>query len=111
MNSIQTEIDLIEVAVALIGPSTALSSAEKTLKKTVSRRAIAPAFLDIIRDDIRAGNDPLGNAFAVIRSASERRATGAVYTPAPIVRSMMAWLTSQGDPARIIDPGAGSGRF
>ncbi|MFM0705630.1 Eco57I restriction-modification methylase domain-containing protein [Paraburkholderia sediminicola] len=111
MNSIQTERDLIEVATALIGPTAALSPAEKALKKTVSRRIIAPAFLDIIRDEIRAGNDPLGNAFAVIRSASERRATGAVYTPAPIVRSMMAWLSSQGDPARIIDPGAGSGRF
>lgn len=111
MNSIQTENDLIAVAAALIGPSAALSPGEKALRKKVSRRVIEPAFLDTIRDDILAGNDPLGNAFAAIRSAFERRAAGAVYTPAPIVRSMMTWLASQGTPTRIVDPGAGSGRF
>ncbi|WP_043946461.1 Eco57I restriction-modification methylase domain-containing protein [Ralstonia solanacearum] len=111
MNSIQTENDLIAVAAILVGPSAALSPGEKALKKKVSRRAIEPAFVDTIRDDILAGNDPLGNAFAAIRSAVERRAAGAVYTPAPIVRSMMAWLAAQGTPARIVDPGAGSGRF
>jgi hypothetical protein len=111
MNCIQTENDLIAVAAALVGPSAVLSQGEKALKRTVSRRAIEPAFLCTIRDDILAGNDPLGNAFAAIRSAFERRAAGAVYTPTPIVHSMMTWLTSQGTPARIVDPGAGSGRF
>ncbi|MCF2132965.1 MULTISPECIES: Eco57I restriction-modification methylase domain-containing protein [Mycetohabitans] len=111
MNSIQTENDLIAVAAALIEPSIVLSPGEKALQKKVSRRAIEPAFLGTIRDDILAGNDPLGNAFAAIRSATERRATGAVYTPLPIVRSMMAWLSAQSTPSRIVDPGAGSGRF
>lgn len=95
MTSIQTENDLIAVAAALIGPSVMLSPGEKALQKKVSRRAIEPAFLSTIRDDILAGKDPLGNAFAAIRSATERRATGAVYTPLPIVRSMMAWLSAQ----------------
>ncbi|CAJ4528996.1 Modification methylase XamI [Burkholderia pseudomallei] len=112
MISIQTENDLITVAAALAGPSTALSPGEKALKKKVSRRVVEPSLLNAFRDDILAGNDPLGNAFATIRSAAERRAAGAVYTPAPIVRSMMAWLAAQGTPpARIVDPGAGSGRF
>ncbi|RIV57253.1 Eco57I restriction-modification methylase domain-containing protein [Burkholderia pseudomallei] len=111
MNSIQTENHLIAIAAALVGDSTALSLGEKALKKKASGQAIEQAFLDTVRNDIRAGNDPLGNAFAAIRSAVERRATGAVYTPAPIVRSMMAWLAAQGAPARIVDPGAGSGRF
>ncbi|MCF7694916.1 N-6 DNA methylase [Mycetohabitans sp. B2] len=111
MNSIQTENDLIAVAAALVGPSAVLSPGEKALLKKVSKRAIEPAYLGTIRDDILAGNDPLGNAFAAIRSAIERRAAGAVYTPLPIVRSMMAWLSAQSTPSRIVDPGAGSGRF
>ncbi|KVA76469.1 Eco57I restriction-modification methylase domain-containing protein [Burkholderia ubonensis] len=111
MNSIQTENDLIAVAAALVGPSVTLSAGEKALKKQVSRRAIDPVLVDTLRNDIIAGNDPLGDAFAAIRSAIERRAAGAVYTPAPIVRSMMAWLSAQATPVRIVDPGAGSGRF
>ncbi|WP_186156000.1 Eco57I restriction-modification methylase domain-containing protein [Burkholderia gladioli] len=111
MNTIQTENHLIAIAAALVGDSTALSVGEKALKRKVSGQAIEQAFLDSVRHDIQAGNDPLGDAFAAIRSAVERRATGAVYTPMPIVRSMMAWLAAQGTPARIVDPGAGSGRF
>ena len=41
----------------------------------------------------------------------ERRKVGAIYTPPNIVQSMMAWAKEQGSPARIVDPGAGSGRF
>ena len=46
-----------------------------------------------------------------MRTAQARRAIGAVYTPQPIVNSMMTWLASQVSPIRIVDPGAGSGRF
>ncbi|MDB6103014.1 MAG: XamI methyltransferase [Gammaproteobacteria bacterium] len=64
-----------------------------------------------IRKEIQKGGDPLGEAFCALRSADARRAAGAIYTPAPIVQSMMSWLAAQGQPARIVDPGAGSGRF
>jgi hypothetical protein len=64
-----------------------------------------------IRREIQKGGDPLGEAFSSLRSAAERRTTGAIYTPTPIVHSMMSWLAAQGQPARIVDPGAGSGRF
>ncbi|VWC48903.1 Eco57I restriction-modification methylase domain-containing protein [Burkholderia lata] len=111
MNSIQTESDLIAVSAALIGPSVALSAGEKALKKTVSRQPIDSVFVDALRNEIIAGQDPLGDAFAAIRPAVERRAAGAVYTPAPIVQSMMTWLATQAAPVRIVDPGAGSGRF
>jgi hypothetical protein len=111
MNRIKTEIDLIAVAAALVGPSVVLSPEEKALRKMIPRRPIEKALLDTVRADILADKDPLGSAFATIRSAVDRRATGAVYTPAPIVRSMMSWLTAQGALARIVDPGAGSGRF
>jgi len=67
--------------------------------------------IDLIREEILQGLDPLGEAFSRIRSPKERRSTGAVYTPATIVDSMMGWLVSKGNPDRIVDPGAGSGRF
>jgi len=57
------------------------------------------------------GEDPLGDAFCEVRSAKARRQQGAVYTPAPIVRAMVEWAESVGDPNCVVDPGAGSGRF
>lgn len=107
----QTEQELIALCLALIDGQAALSAPERKLAKTalatpINRREVAAARKAILR-----GADPFGEAFSVIRSAQERRALGAVYTPHPIVRSMMSWLARQGDPARIIDPGAGSGRF
>jgi methylase of polypeptide subunit release factors len=64
-----------------------------------------------LRDLIRSGFDPLGEAFCTLRSAEERRADGATYTPGPIVRAMMDWAAAQKNPERIVDPGTGSGRF
>ena len=67
--------------------------------------------IELIRKLILSGADPLGETFLLIRPATKRRVAGAIYTPSAIVDSMMTWLTEQGTPARIIDPGAGSGRF
>jgi hypothetical protein len=64
-----------------------------------------------VRDEIAAGLDPLGHALCQLRSPSERRLLGATYTPQPIVQSMLAWASANGQPARVVDPGAGSGRF
>ncbi|HEY3782614.1 MAG TPA: N-6 DNA methylase [Fimbriimonadaceae bacterium] len=69
------------------------------------------AALTVIAESIRAGADPLGDAFIAARSADDRRITGTVYTPGEIVSSMIAWAQQQGTPARVVDPGAGSGRF
>jgi len=60
---------------------------------------------------IRAGNDPLGEQFCWHRSAAERRKLGATYTPAAIVTTMLDWAARRGTPERVVDPGAGSGRF
>lgn len=109
--NVQTEQDLVALCVALIGGQGALSVAERKLIKTVPTVELKSRDLDVIRKAILRGKDPLGEAFSSLRSATERRASGAVYTPAPIVRSMMTWLAAQGVPARIVDPGAGSGRF
>ena len=64
-----------------------------------------------VHEQIAGGDDPLGNAFVALRSPVQRRELGAVYTPHAIVESMVAWLSRQTTPARIVDPGAGSGRF
>lgn len=67
--------------------------------------------VDWIRSLIRAGEDPLGDAYCSIRSPQERRPLGQTYTPSAIVKAMVAWASDRGAPARIVDPGAGSGRY
>ena len=60
---------------------------------------------------IEEGGDPLGEAFGELRSAAQRRQDGAVYTPSSIVKTMLTWAETLGPPDRVVDPGAGSGRF
>jgi adenine-specific DNA-methyltransferase len=67
--------------------------------------------IEALRAQICAGEDPLGHAFINLRSSYARRSLGATYTPAAIVQPMLAWARERGTPERIIDPGAGSGRF
>lgn len=107
----QTESTLIAMSCALIGDLGSLSASERKLVKTSKRVTVDQSELTAVRKAILAGCDPLGDAFLRLRSPLERRPAGAVYTPHPIVESMMSWLSSQGTPDRIVDPGAGSGRF
>ncbi|WP_419848195.1 N-6 DNA methylase [Candidatus Poriferisocius sp.] len=60
---------------------------------------------------IRQGGDPLGDAFVRLRSPKQRRPLGAVYTPPGIVEAMVDWIVGRDRPDRVVDPGAGSGRF
>src|SRR5258708_4030174 len=65
-----------------------------------------------LRKSILDGHDPLGDAYCSLRSVLQRRNRGAVYTPAPIVAAMVDWAKEQTRmPARVVDPGIGSGRF
>lgn len=66
---------------------------------------------DIVRRLVLAGADPLGAAFCVVRDRTVRRSLGATYTPMPIVKAMTTWGERYGSPARVVDVGAGSGRF
>lgn len=70
-----------------------------------------PSVVREVREQIEAGDDPLGEAFCALRSPADRRQDGAVYTPPVIVNAMLSWAETVGVPDRIIDPGAGSGRF
>lgn len=70
-----------------------------------------PDGLSGLRDRIRAGEDPLGEAFCLIRTPRQRRRAGQTFTPAPVVDSMVRWAARTLAPARVVDPGAGSARF
>lgn len=109
--NIPTEKDLAAACLALIDGSAGLSSIEKKLARSVMSAGRKKPETERVRKEIQRGGDPLGEAFSSVRSAAVRRAAGAIYTPAPIVQSMMSWVAAQGQPARIVDPGAGSGRF
>lgn len=81
------------------------------IAKRLQRGGRLDASLRVIAEAIKAGGDPLGDAFIAARSAELRRETGTVYTPAEIVSSMIAWALHSGTPERIVDPGTGSGRY
>ena len=64
------------------------------------------------RDRIRAGEDPLGDTFCVLRDPPRRRVLGQTFTPPVVIESMIAWVAGTGiRPARIVDPGSGSARM
>lgn len=109
--NVQTELELATLCLSLIGGRGELSAAERKLVKAAPALALTSREIQALRKAISRGQDPLGDMFSSIRSAADRRALGAVYTPAPIVDSMMRWLATQATPSRIVDPGAGSGRF
>jgi hypothetical protein len=111
----ETEQQLISVCLALLQDIPCeLSAKEKSfVKEAIGPSALRPSpqLIATTRDAIQRGLDPLGDAFSAIRSPEHRRAAGAIYTPLTIVQSMMRWIVGQAEPGRIVDPGAGSGRF
>ncbi|HEX5319103.1 MAG TPA: hypothetical protein VFW46_08095, partial [Stellaceae bacterium] len=64
---------------------------------------------------IAGGHDPLGDQYSAAVSPEERRRIGATFTPASIVEAMLLWAKCRSAdfamPRRIVDPGAGTGRF
>ena len=101
---------LISLAVALVGDTDGLLPAEKKLTRFA--RPVDSTIVSGVRARVLAGEDVLGAEFCAMRSAEDRRRRGATYTPAPIVDAIVTWAHAQSaPPARIVDPGAGSGRF
>lgn len=111
MTILNTQSDLIAACVGLINDISTLSPAETKLLNTVAASSLSTAQLSALRQAIENGNDPLGDAFIALNTAATRRSDGAVYTPQAIVKSMLKWLQREAVPQRIIDPGAGSGRY
>ncbi|WP_217914651.1 methyltransferase [Miltoncostaea marina] len=104
---------------ALVAAAVALGAAEvpgwSDEEDALARACPAPApsrgATAALRAAIAAGDDPLGEAFCRLRGPERRRPDGATYTPAPIVESMVRWAAAGARPERVVDPGAGSGRF
>ncbi|WP_236493080.1 Eco57I restriction-modification methylase domain-containing protein [Xanthomonas massiliensis] len=108
--SIENERELVALCLALLGPRPSLSPAERVLARGV-RPLAEPMLVERMRDDIHNGADPLGEVFLRLRTPAARRGMGAVYTPDPIIHSMLVWAAGQCTPQRVVDPGAGSGRY
>ena len=108
------ERDLVRLAVRLgaVAVGGPLSPAEAELVETAEKLGTAPdeGFVAETARQILAGADPLGDCFCQLRSAAVRRSAGAVYTPHALVEPMVRWILEQ-DPERVVDAGAGSGRF
>ncbi|TPK79039.1 class I SAM-dependent methyltransferase, partial [Mesorhizobium sp. B2-4-13] len=107
---IRTERALVGLALALIGGQRKLTLQERNL--AVGASAPSAKSMAVTRGLILAGHDPLGEAFCELRSPDVRRPMGATYTPPSIVDAMVGWAAGEpAAPARIVDPGAGSGRY
>jgi adenine-specific DNA-methyltransferase len=74
-------------------------------------RGPRPTRLIAVRDALLRGGDPLGDALGALRSPEVRRRRGATYTPPALVEAMVGWAARKVEPARVVDPGAGTGRF
>lgn len=101
--------DLIAAAVQLGARSVAGWSAEEVA--LAARPARTEVDTGRLREEIAAGGDPLGDAFCRLRNSADRRGLGQTYTPPAIVASMLEWAAREVEPARVVDPGSGSGRF
>lgn len=107
---VRSESDLIGLALAL-GASSAEARLTDAERRSIKRASVVPeAVVQAYREAIRRGEDPLGDALCSLRSPAERRPMGATYTPRAIVSAMTGWA-AEGRPARVVDPGSGSGRF
>jgi Methyltransferase small domain len=108
---VNSEHEIAKVSVSLLGDSGKLSCGEIALLRK-SARPIGNRELSRLEGSIQSGLDVLGEAFSRVRSPARRREAGAIYTPTAIVDSMCDWAESVHEqPERIVDPGAGSGRF
>ena len=109
MISIKSEKGLAALAGALAGPNRMLTRAEQGIP--LGDPSPSPDTLREVRHAIARGDDPLGEAFCRLRAPAQRRECGAIYTPQNIIDPMVKWAKRQISPSRIVDPGAGSGRF
>lgn len=99
---------LVSVAARLAGDG---ASSEERLISVMHHVAVSDELVQLTADAIRAGSDPLGTAYCTIKSPEQRRGAGQTFTPVEAVIGMYEWAERQGEIARIVDPGAGTGRY
>lgn len=69
------------------------------------------ADVQTVLPEILRGDDPLGEFFLKSVSAQDRRLQGATFTPTWLVDLQLDQIASKAIPARVIDAGAGTGRY
>ncbi|HUX24396.1 MAG TPA: class I SAM-dependent methyltransferase [Burkholderiales bacterium] len=108
--AVATMAELLSVVRALLGTSP-ISAVERAVLKGIAVSK-DPARVRSFTDAIRQGDDPLGAAYCLLKCARDRRPSGQTFTPDAVVRGMLDWAAREsGTYARVVDPGAGSGRF
>lgn len=112
LNPSTPSVEALVAAAAALGAADVpgVSEAETLLLKTHAGASVPACARRALAKAIRAGGDPLGDTFCRLHDARQRRALGATYTPEPIIAAMLRWSETS-DPGRVVDPGAGSGRF
>ncbi|WP_439951815.1 XamI family restriction endonuclease [Mycobacterium avium] len=112
MGQISDVGQLTQLCIALgAGTIGELSEPERKLVASHSPPQVNEKTVAWTYSHIKRGIDPLGAAYATLLSPQQRRPLGQTYTPPAIVEAMTAWAADQGTPTRIVDPGAGSGRY
>lgn len=112
MPTLTTASELIGAVLALGAADVGdLSPGERELVNVASPTSPSSKARAALTRAIKAGEDPLGDAFCSIFDPDQRRPNGATYTPPAIVDAMLGWAAGEGTPDRVVDPGAGSGRF
>jgi hypothetical protein len=104
------EHHLAALAAALAGKASGFTASEERLIAYAPE--IDSSLVEASRSRILSGEDPLGTEFCLLRSPEKRRETGATYTPSAIIDAMIGWAVDvDSAPARVVEPGIGSGRF
>jgi len=107
------ELELASLAIALGGLEAggSLSATEARLAEAAATRP-PPARRDVLEtaEQVRVGDDPLGDRLVSVRPPSERRTLGQVLTPASIAAPMVEWVLDR-RASRVVDASNGSGRF
>ncbi len=104
--------ELLAVALALIGDPARLSPAEQATATGARPEARIAGLAAAVAERMYDGADPLGEALMRLRTAAERRGQGQTLTPPGVIGAMLGWARMLDPvPERIVDPGAGTGRF
>jgi hypothetical protein len=74
-------------------------------------RGAAMGDLQAFFPEVLNGGDPLGDYFIKSVSRDERRSRGATFTPPWLIDLQLEQIARMRVPARIVDAGAGSGRY
>lgn len=102
--------DVLGVTKAILKDAT-ISSAERKILSKIQDIPPENNLTDLI-DRIHSGEDPLGEAWCCINGPVDRRNQGQTFTPRTVITEMIEWGRRQNKTIiRIVDPGAGSGRY